>query len=162
MKTQNMVLIGGIILIILAVIVLSISYFQGVENTEIINVGAGEYKEYTLDLGEGKHIVLLTSDKNFSYVVLDSSGNPVDSGSNVTGAEISLEQGGKYTIKIKNMGEEEISVAITAGREEVINNITLLTYVSGGICSIGMIAIVIGMALILWNRKKEEKIYSRY
>jgi len=162
MKTQNMILVGGIVLIIFAVVVLAISYYQGMENTEIINVGAGEYEEYSLNLEDGKYIVLLTSDENFSYEVLDSKGNVLYRESNVTSAEISLNHGGTYTIKIENMGDKKISVAITAGREEIMNNMALLTYLSGGICSIGMIVIVIGIALILWNRKKEEKIYSRY
>ena len=38
MKIQNLVLLGGVVLIILAIVILSLSYYQGVENTEIIKI----------------------------------------------------------------------------------------------------------------------------
>ena len=162
MKKQATVLIAGILLIVLAVIVLASSYYQGIEKTEIINVDGGSSAHYNFSIEDGKYIVLLTSNSNFSYKVYDEKGRVVDEGKNTSSAEISLENGDNYEIYIENNGNSEISVAITIAKEEVLNTITLLTYVSGALCSVGMVVIVVGISLILWYRKKEEKIYSRY
>ncbi len=160
MKIQNLVLLGGVVLIILAIVILSLSYYQGVENTEIIKIEAGSAKTYPIHLSEGNHVLLLTSDKNFTYYVIDSDNQIVHNGTNERSAEVHLNEG-SYTIKLENSGSEDISVAVTVAKEEVMNNLILFTYLSGGLCSIGMLVIVIGIALILWNRKKEERIYSR-
>jgi len=162
MKKQATVLIAGILLIVLAVIVLASSYYQGIEKMEIINVDGGSSANYNFSIEDGKYIVLLTSNSNFSYKVYDEKGRVVDEGKNTSSAEISLENGDNYEIYIENNGNSEISVAITIAKEEVLNTITLLTYVSGALCSVGMVVIVVGISLILWYRKKEEKIYSRY
>ena len=161
MGRQSIVLIVGILLVIIAIAILGASYYQGIENTEIIKIGPNSTAHYNFTVEDGKYVALLTSDSPFSYRIYDIYGSVVEEGNNVSSAEIELGEG-KYRVSIENEGNKEISVAITIAREDVLRNITLLTYISGGICSVGMIVIVVGIVLILWYRKKEEKIYSRY
>ncbi len=160
MKRATLVLLIGIVMIILASAVLGASYLTGSQKTKSLNIPAGGTERYGFALSEDGGILVLSSRSPFSYRLIDSTGKILFSGENERNVELHLNSG-NYTVELKNSGRESISMSLTLLSGQENERMLLLTYISGSICTVGMVVFVAGLALVLWNRKREEKIYTR-
>ncbi len=159
MRKYMLLLVLGLALILSASITLGALHIWASGNSHRIAISGISVEDIPLNLTEREH-VLISSYSNFSYEILNS-GRVVKTAGNVRNADIILDPG-DYTLKIENPNDFKISVSIAMVGDAELQKFALLSYVSIAIFFVGALLTVISLGLLLWERKKEEKIYTRY
>ncbi len=159
MGRYTLLLVLGLALILSASITLVGLHIWASGNSHKVVISGISIEDIPLNLREREH-VLISSYSNFSYEVLNS-GRVVKTAGNVSNADIILDPG-NYTIKIENPNDFKINVSIAIVGNVELQKFALLSYVSIAIFLVGALLTVISLGLLLWERKKEEKIYTRY
>lgn len=159
MEKCTLLLTIGLTLLIISTVTLGILHFSASTNSRRLVISKISMDSVSLTLSEKKHVII-SSYSNFSYEILSSKG-VVKTANNVSNADILLAPG-NYTLKIENFNNFKINVYISIVGEGELQKFVLLSYAFMVAFFIGAILTVVSLGILLWNRKKEEKIYMRY
>ncbi|OYT58549.1 hypothetical protein B6U71_04425 [Euryarchaeota archaeon ex4484_178] len=156
MKKGVVVLLVGIILLVSAIGIFAYSGSYIGENVKNITLNGNETKSIEYDLKAGNYAFVLSSSGKISYIFENSTG-VVKEEKNITQATVLLDNlEGKYTLKITNMENETVTVSVVLKEQTSLTNLGMWVLASGGICLVGIIVIIVGIVLLVKERKKGE------
>lgn len=154
MKKGSGLLIVGAILIIAAIGVYAITATN--IGLEVKQIGPHEEKIINYNLTEGNYTLIIKTSGAIHYSLYNST-SVLAQGNTSNDVAKNLEiYTGTYNLKIENLSNKTVAIAFGLKSQESLMSLGLQVLGSGGICLTGIIILIVGVWLILREKRKGE------
>ncbi len=154
MKKGMIVLLVGAVLIVAAVGIFAISAGNTGNIAKKISVEPHQTKDLYYNLNKGNYTLVIYSKNELSYRLLNSSGIIIHEENVTQVSKILSNLNGNYTLEIENPSNDTAEVVVVFESQTSLSSLGTQVLSSGGICLTGIIVVIVGVILLLRERKR--------